>query len=119
MPYSPQTGDWYADRVPSDHYDTFKTAAEQLALDVEEYLFNTKSPNHMNPSFLSWAVARFDATKTSSGNIRVLDYVKDLAAMRPIPAPVDRVNPHNQRDDAIRFPADAVAAAHIDTDGSL
>lgn len=117
MPYSPQTGDWYADRVPSDHYDTWKRASEQLALDVEVFLYDLNSPSYANPSFLAWAVARFDATKTSSGNLYSTEYDPEMAALAPIAPPAGRTTPLAQRDDAIRYPADARAAAHIDTNG--
>lgn len=125
MPYAPDHdgGFWYPSRVPSDHYDTYKRAAEQLALDFETYLYAEKTadghanPAYMNPSFAAWAIARFDATKTSSGNIYSLDYDAHVASGQPIPAPVDRENPFNQRDDAIRYPADAVDSPHIDTTG--
>lgn len=49
--------------------DPLRVAAEQFAHDVESYLFNGHHPGYNNPAFLSWAVARFHATKQSSGNL--------------------------------------------------
>lgn len=124
MPYAPDHdgGFWYPERRPSEYFDTQRRAAEQLALDVETYLYAEKtadgaaSPAYMNPSYLAWAVARYDATKTSSGNIFTEEYDPVQASEHPLAPPAGRVNPNNQADNAIRFPADAVAAPAIQTE---
>jgi hypothetical protein len=68
MPFT-NDGVWFSDRRVPDSGDPWHSASEQLAYDVEEYLHDSKSPVYYDTSFLSWVVGRYDATKSSSGNL--------------------------------------------------
>lgn len=72
MPYTPDGRFYHSRRL--DHGDTHKMASERLARDVETFLFDESAPGYMKPEFLSWSLARYDATKSSSGNIVGADY---------------------------------------------
>jgi hypothetical protein len=67
MPFTDE-GSFYHDRR-LDTGDPWKMAAEKLAYDVETYLYDEKSDAYMNFAFITWALARYDATKNSTGNV--------------------------------------------------
>lgn len=94
-------------------------AAAQLAHDVEEYLFDGRKLGYNKPEFLSWALARFHATKQSSGNL-----VNQYIFWDPTSAGEKaQLNPreHNtwvagsEVDLGIRYPEAAFQADHVDT----
>ncbi len=117
MPYA-DTADglrWVDERDAQHVNDPLRRAAEQLATDVEAYIYDEQGRQYMRPEFLSWAVARYDATKVGSGNYAStqLEYEHDDAVLTPIPLPKDRVTPGNQADSAIRQPQEAKQAKSI------
>lgn len=110
---------WVSDRDLGSLRDQLRLAAEQLASDVETYLYDKNSGVWMSPEFLSWAVARYDAVKVGSGNHANFEYYgHDEAVQQPIAKPEDRKFPNAQRDDAVRFPEHAHEADHINTGAS-
>jgi hypothetical protein len=72
MPFTDE-GNWYHDRR-LDHGDSWKMAAEKLAYDIETYLYAEKAEGYLKPEFLGWALARYDATKNSTGNVVGTDH---------------------------------------------
>ena len=67
MPYN-TAGEYYHTRRPyEDYHDPYKQSAEQLVRNVEEFLYDTKSENYMNPFFIAWSIRQFDLTKQGSG----------------------------------------------------
>lgn len=99
MPYKDVDGVqyWVSDRDEQMymHRDPFKNAAETFARDVEVYLYREHNPDgsahphYMNPDFLAWAIARFDACKTGSGHPWHLDdfQVGGSENLGPVPPP--------------------------------
>lgn len=116
MPFT-DTGKWYRTRR-LDHSDTWKMASEQLADGIETFLFAADDPGYGSYEFLSWLLARYDATKNSSGNIEhglVWDPDDPMLTISPI----DKSklgDPGTQFDSAIRYSDDARASSEVDTD---
>lgn len=57
------------DQVVRFSSDQYRTAAERFARRVEEFLYDTCSPQFDDTTFLSWAIAVFDREKVSSGGL--------------------------------------------------
>lgn len=67
MPYN-DDGNWiYEHAIPSSG-DPTRVAGELLGRDIESFLWDTRHPGYFKSEYLSWALARYDATKNSSGN---------------------------------------------------
>lgn len=92
--------------------DTYRSAAEQLARRVEEYLFDTRAANYQNPIYLSWALAQFDHDKTGSGGPgHNREFDEDVALASPlVPSPDGTVIARRQEDSVPRIPKDQAAA---------
>lgn len=74
MPYN-SFGQYLNPRTVGDlSGDAYRTSAEQLALRVEEFLYDTTSPRFGDAHFLAWSLAAFDHTKQGSG--RAFDSVE-------------------------------------------
>lgn len=111
MPYVESDGYqlWQSERKPKNINDVYIAAAESFARDVERYRYShtlpggEPDPAYHNDDFLAWAIARFDACKTGSGQrFTALDWSPDEAPnVRPIPEPEDRTNPRSYYDHTI------------------
>lgn len=67
MPYNDESGRWIYEHEHLSMGDPLRVAAYQLCRDIESYLFDLHHPGYAKTEFLSWALARFDATHVSSG----------------------------------------------------
>jgi hypothetical protein len=101
MPYVETDGYqlWVDERSPMNNADVYRRATETLVRDVERYLYRHTNPGgesnpaYRNEDFLEWAIARFDACKTGSGQgYADQDWDPSLKPMRPIPAAENRVS---------------------------
>jgi hypothetical protein len=70
MPYTDDGSAWRDDRTREARKlnDPFVVAAEQLAANVETYLYDADSDGYRNEDFLGFCLSLYDATKRSSGN---------------------------------------------------
>lgn len=109
MPFTAD-GKFYHDRRLDMHTDTWKAASEKLGHVIETYLFDTEAPGYMNPDFLSWGLAVYDATKNSSGNVDVIPFDAPEMKLEPIPS-----GKRDTLDKTVRFSPDMLRAQH---DGS-
>lgn len=124
MPYNDDMVWVYEHKVPSSG-DAWRLSAERLAMDIETYLYDTQHPSYQRPEFLSWALARYDATKVSSGNaVDAILYYDPAAANR---TDVDKkiadggkehsYNPNAQAQFGIKYPQAAEYEADPDDHG--
>lgn len=122
MPYN-ENGDYLYEAPLLASGGALDVAARQLAHDVEEYLFDGKAPGHNKPEFLSWALARFEATKQSSGNLanQFLYWDPQSAGEKHQvnPALNNTWTPGTQVDLGVRYPEAAFDHPGIDTDSKV
>jgi hypothetical protein len=111
---------WVSDRGRTlEIRDPLRSAAERFAENVETYLYDHDSDMWMKPEFLAWAIAQYDASKTSSGTYVNMNPEFDHAAAVQQPVPPQGPGPgHPSRnpDIALRYPEHAREATHIDTE---
>lgn len=116
---------WIDDRDLGALNDPYKHAAEILVRDVERYLFRETdpqgkaNPNYMNPSFLDWAIARFDACKSGSGYItHDVDYDPEQAALKTVLPVEKRTSSTSEVDLGVRNSKSLKASKHAVEDGA-
>lgn len=125
MPYKDIDGVqyWISDRdaVMYNYRDPYHKAAETFVRDVEVYLYREVNPDgsanplYQNPDFLAWAIARYDACKSGSGQEwHDKDYDShDPDLLGPVPPPV-----RSNYDGQIR-PVDPPASKDVTLDSIL
>lgn len=99
--------------------DPLRRAAEWFAEQVETYLYDENSNMWMKPEFLSWAVAQYDAIKSSSGTYVNMnpEFDHDAAVLQPVPKQgPGAAHPSRNPDIAVRYPEHARESAFIDTE---
>jgi hypothetical protein len=102
---------WVPTRDVTSLQDPVRKAAEVLAKDVEEYLYDKASKYFRDPRFLAVAIRRYDLLKTGSGNYAQMvtdldDAVLAEAEVQPFEGPRPS-GPRSRFDTAIRLNDDA------------
>ena len=89
MPYD-NFGKFYSERVQSYATgDPYRTSAEQLARNIEEFVYDTTSPVHLDLDFLAWSIDQFDRAKLGSARVfDVLSYKDGHNSLDYIKAPI-------------------------------
>jgi hypothetical protein len=122
MPYNDDGRYIYESEIlPSG--DSLRVAAEQLAHDIEEYLFDGHARGYNRPAFLSWALARYQATKQSSGNLanQFLFWDPEAASLKAPANPKvhNTWTPHTEVELGVRYPREAFEHPGIDTSAGV
>ena len=107
MPYN-DFGVYEYEHIPGQvSGDPYRYSAEQFAHRVEEYLYDTRSPNFRDDHFLAWSIQVYELSKQGSGRpYDVSDYEKGNRYVPGMTMPPKEVRVDGGYAFAVEYPRD-------------